>query len=408
MTPNRICGKIRQELEHGPLAEQVVPYVAALRRQQYANATVENHQYVLGRFSLWLHRAKRDVRGLDEMAVDRFVTRQRGLPRNARSALSAMLRRLREAGIAAPAKAIERSPAQHLAQEYRDYLRHQRGLVAATTYDYGATVERFLTRCFKAGHVDARTLRPADVVSEVKRTAQRYSPGATQLVTTALRSFLKYLRYRGQIEVDLVAAVPRVARWEQRGLPRYLPAADVRRMLEHCERTTALGRRNYAMLILLAQLGLRASELLALTLEDLDWVNGCLRVRSAKGGPEVWTPLPQEAGAALASYLRGGRPECGCRKLFIRGKAPYVGLSRAGDVSNLVREALDRAAIKSRCRGAHVLRHSLATEMLRQGASLDEIGEMLRHRDPNSTRRYAKVDVVALRALALPWPGGAS
>ena len=161
MTPNRICGKIRQELEHGPLAEQVVPYVAALRRQQYANATVENHQYVLGRFSLWLHRAKRDVRGLDEMAVDRFVTRQRGLPRNARSALSAMLRRLREAGIAAPAKAIERSPAQHLAQEYRDYLRHQRGLVAATTYDYGATVERFLTRCFKAGHVDARSSRAA-------------------------------------------------------------------------------------------------------------------------------------------------------------------------------------------------------------------------------------------------------
>ena len=407
MTPNRICGKIRQELEHGPLAEQVVPYVAALRRQQYANATIVNHQLVLGGFSLWLRRVKCDVRQIDERIVDRFMIQHRGLPNNAHAALRAMLRQLRQAGLATPAKAVERSPAQCVAQEYREYLRGQRGMAEKTTSNYADIVERFLMRCFKAGPVDLRVLQPADLVSEVKRALRRYSSGTIQLVTIALRSFLRYLRYRGQIEVDLASAVPHSARWELRGLPRYLPAADVRRMLEHCECATALGRRNYAMLLLLAQLGLRASELLALTLEDLDWVNGCLRVRSAKGGPEVWTPLPQEAGAALATYLRDGRPACDCRQVFIRGMAPYVGLSRAGDVSNLVREALDRAAIKSRCRGAHVLRHSLATEMQRQGASLNEIGEMLRHRAVESTRRYAKVDVEALRALALPWPGGA-
>ena len=407
MTPNQSSPRILEELKNGPLGAQVAPYVASLRRQQYADCTIVNHQLVLERFSRWLRRSKRDVQRIDEATILQFMKRQRGLPRNARAALIGILQQLRAAGVTAPAKPIKRSDAQCLVEEYRQHLLTQRGLTSRTVNSYVPVIGCFLQRLFGKGPVNVRAVQPADLEAEMKLCLRLHSRGFARVVITALRSFLRYLLYNGSVETDLTAAVPKVAYWEKCGLPRYLAATEVHRMLDHCERATALGKRNYAMLLLLAQLGLRASELLAVRLDDIDWLSGKLRVRSVKDGPQVYVPLPQKAGAALASYLRHGRPACECREVFVRGKAPYVGLACAGDVSNLVRQALDRAGVKSPCRGAHVLRHSLATEMMRQGASLDEIGEILRHRTVASTRVYAKVDVAALRLLALPWPGGA-
>jgi len=180
----------------------------------------------------------------------------------------------------------------------------------------------------------------------------------------------------------------------------------VQKVLHDCDRRTGIGRRNYAILLLLARLGLRAGEVVALNLEDIDWDNGHITVR-AKGGRWSQLPLPADVGKAIALYLRQDRPHVSCRRVFLRHRAPTVGFANSIAISSLVMSALKRAGVESARKGAHLFRHGLATDMLRHGASLDEIGDLLRHKSPNTTAIYAKVDLVALRSLALPWPGGA-
>jgi integrase len=177
-------------------------------------------------------------------------------------------------------------------------------------------------------------------------------------------------------------------------------------VLDHVDQQTAVGRRNYAILLLLARLGLRSWEIVALNLEDIDWENARITIRS-KGGRLSQLPLPADVGRAVAQYLRHGRPRSHCRRVFIRDKAPRVGFANSIAISTLVMRALQNARVASAHKGAHLFRHSLATNMIRQGASLEEIGELLRHQSPNTTAIYAKVDLPALRPLALPWPGGA-
>ena len=231
------------------------------------------------------------------------------------------------------------------------------------------------------------------------------SPGRAKLLVTALRYFLRYLRYQGEISVELARCVPPVAVWSLSTVPKFLPAGTVQRVLDQCERATPDGKRNYAVLLLLARLGLRASEIVALQLDDVDWDNGRITVR-CKGGRWAQLPLSADVGEAIAIYLRSGRPHCVCRHVFLRHRAPIRGFAHSITVSTIVRRALIHAGIDSVRKGAHLFRHTLATDLLRKGASLDEIGELLRHRSPNTTALYAKVDLTALRTLALAWPGG--
>lgn len=240
----------------------------------------------------------------------------------------------------------------------------------------------------------------------VQHHAHKLSPGRAQLLVTALRSFLRYLQHQGTITADLAVCVPTVARWSFASLPKFLPAGSVEKVLDRSDRQSLIGRRDYAILLLLARLGLRACEVVALNLEDIDWENARITIR-AKGGRWNQLPLPADVGEALASYLRHGRPCCSCRRVFIRSKAPQAGFTGSQSICALVRSALNRAGVESVRKGSHLFRHSLATSMIRKGASLDEIGELLRHRSPNTTAIYAKVDLPALRSLALPWQGGA-
>jgi site-specific recombinase XerD len=179
----------------------------------------------------------------------------------------------------------------------------------------------------------------------------------------------------------------------------------VQRVLDGCDRQTSIGRRNYAILLLLARLGLRACEVVGLNLEDIDWKEGQIAVRG-KGGKPVLMPLPVDVGEAIATYLRRDRARCSVRSVFIRDRAPLVGFQNSLAICSLVMRSLKKAGVESAHTGAHVFRHSLATNLLREGCSLDEIGELLRHQSPDTTAIYAKVDLVALRTLALPWPGG--
>jgi site-specific recombinase XerD len=214
------------------------------------------------------------------------------------------------------------------------------------------------------------------------------------------------MHHQGQISVDLARCVPPVANWSLSTVPKFLPAGTVQRLLDHYERNTPEGRRNYAVLLLLARLGLRACEIVALNLDDLDWNNGLINIRG-KGGRLAQLPLPYDVGEAIALYLRFARPRCTCRRVFLRHMAPVRGFAHSITVSTIVRRALIRAGVDSVRKGAHLFRHTLATDLLRQGASLDGIGELLRHQSPNTTALYAKVDLTTLRTLALPWPGGA-
>jgi len=215
---------------------------------------------------------------------------------------------------------------------------------------------------------------------------------------------LRYLHYKGLIDCDLSLAVPKVARWSFSTVPKHLSPDQVREVLRHCDRGTALGRRDYAILLLLARLGLRASEVVRLQLDDVEWET--MRITVCGKGKSAQLPLPADVARAIAKYLRNDRPRCACRSVFIRDRAPIGGFSGSTAISKIVQRALEKAGVVSVRKGAHLLRHSLATDMLRKGASLDEIGEVLRHKSPDTTAIYAKVDLNALKKLALPWPGG--
>lgn len=297
-------------------------------------------------------------------------------------------------------------PRQDVRQKFEDYLRCERGLAPASVGLYGDAVGRFLEHTFGDGQAQLAEITVAHVIGFVQFDAARLRhPKRAKVMTCALRSFLQYGRYLGEIRADLHASVPTVANWSMAGIPRSISPAQVHALLAQCDRRTATGRRDYAVMLLLARLGLRAGEVVELTLDDIDWVDGAIRIR----GPAQRCdrlPLPVDVGVALVEYLRDGRPACATRNVFIRSRAPRRELLGPSAISCIVSRALERAGIESHCKGAHLLRHSLATQMLSNGASLSEIGEILRHRDPQTTTIYAKVDLASLRALALPWPGG--
>jgi site-specific recombinase XerD len=224
-------------------------------------------------------------------------------------------------------------------------------------------------------------------------------------MVSALRSFLRFLLQHGEITTDLAACVPTVANWRLTGVPQHLSEQQVKKVLESCDRSTVVGRRDYAILLLLARLGLRASEIVKLELDDIDWRAGEIVVRG-KGSVHDRLPLVQETGEALAAYLRGDRPRNRSRRVFLQVRAPRCGFRGPASVSTIVAQALQRAGLDPPQKGAHLLRHSLATGMLSRGATMAEIAEVLRHRSPQTTEIYAKVDIIGLRSLAQPWPSG--
>jgi site-specific recombinase XerD len=246
----------------------------------------------------------------------------------------------------------------------------------------------------------------ADVLRFVQRRALHRRPVHMQQVCVGLRAFFRYLRFSGIIECDLAACVPRIAHWRLATLPRFLTRAQVQQVLAGCDQRTAIGRRNYAILLLLARLGLRAAEVQMLSLEDVDWRSGQLLIRGKGRGPEPM-PLPTDVGEALAAYLTNGRPASTSRHVFLRAVPPHTAFPNSATVTSIAWYAIRDAGIETAPKGAHVFRYTLATQMLRDGASLREIGQVLRHRDEDTTRIYAKLDLTRLRTLALPWPAGA-
>lgn len=285
-----------------------------------------------------------------------------------------------------------------LVRRFHAWMQQQRGLQDKTVRSYERVIGEVLqTLGDVPGDYTAASIREF----VIQRTEGR-SRAQGKCVLTAMRHFLRFLIADGRCRPGLDGAVPTIAMWRLSALPRYLPAADVDRILAACNRSTPVGLRDRAVLLLLARLALRAGDVRALAMGDLDWQQGSVRV-AGKSRTQVRLPLTQEVGNALVDYLTRGRPPADSDRVFVRMVAPWRPLATAS-VSALVARAIARAGVTTPFRGAHVLRHSAATEMLRQGATLDHIGAVLRHRYVDTTAHYAKVDVPRLRAITLPWP----
>ena len=358
-------------------------------------------------FGCWLQRRGLESNTIDEQLIEQYF-QQNAVPLHrgsSRTVLHRLLCLLREVGACPPAKMPAKSPDQILVEDFQQYLFKERGLADRTVEHYTEAAVAFLSGCREAQR-DRAALTAADVLTFVRHCALCRKPMHIQQLCCGLRSFLRYLRFRGDIQNDLAGCVPRIAHWRLATLPNFLTRAQIKRVLTHCNRRTRVGRRDYAVMLLLARLGLRAHEIRCLMLDDIDWRNGHLTIPSKGTGPQQM-PLPPDVGAALAAYLTDGRPVSRSRAVFVRLPPPHTQLACPRSVLSIAARALDASGVKAPRKGTHVFRHSLATQMLKGGASLREIGQILRHRDEDTTLIYAKVDLTRLRSLAMPWPGGA-
>ena len=394
----------------GPMATHIRAFAASRTALGYAKGSLQREIRLAAGFSRWLKQKGIALHRVDADQVARYLRHRRRQVRPGpgdAAALRHLLEFLRREGvIAAEAIAARRlTPVERSVHAYVEYLRDARALASATITNYAPFIRAFLMDRFGGGPLRLARLTAHDVVRFVQRQAPRLHLKRAKLLTSALRSFFQYARYQGAVTLDLAAAVPTVANWSMSSIPRAIGDEQVHQLLASIDRRTVMGRRDYAIVLLLARLGLRANEVAGLDLEDINWTAGQVSVRG-KRGHRTALPLPADVGAAIAAYLRHGRPPSSSRRVFLRSKAPIQGFLGQCAIGSIIRHRLHRAGIAAPTTGAHQFRHALATRMLRHGASLAEIGEILRHRSPQTTMVYAKVDLPALRTLALPWPGG--
>jgi site-specific recombinase XerD len=398
-----------QRLQVGPIGPHLQGFAALVSQQGYCNVNGWLKIRLVAKLSRWLHQRRIPLNELNEARITAFLNKRwKRLARHSgdQITMTLLLRHLRQAKVVAPPPLTNGGDLDLMILEYQDFLLSERSLMPSTTGRYLEVARRFLSCRFQDGKLYLKKLQARDVTDFVLHDTSHRGRRSAQLMATVLRSFLSFLLQKGRIATNLAAVVPSIPHQRLAGVPRYLETREVEMVLRSCDRRRKIGKRDYAIFLLLARLGLRANEVIQLTLDDIDWRAGELLIRG-KGARVDRLPLLQDVGQALADYLKNARPVCSSRRLFIQCRAPLEGFAGPGCVSNLVRWALLRLHLSPRNRGAHVLRHSLATGMLRNGASLAQIGQVLRHQLPQTTEIYAKVDFNALRALALPWTGGA-
>jgi integrase/recombinase XerD len=390
----------------GPLAMYADGFRADLAARGYAAGSADRNLRTLAHASRWMDDQRLSAGQLSVARLEEFLAaRRREGYHHALSirAVMPLVRYLRGVGVGVPGPAAGSSTVDRLAGEYRRYLAGERALTAQVTARYTRLAREFLSACLQPGGPGLAGLPAAWVTDYVVAQCGGRRPGSAKFVVTALRSLLRFLFLAGHTRCQLACAVPTVAHWGAGSLPRALSPETVAALLASCDTATLAGRRDRAILVLLARLGLRAGEVAGLELDDLDWRAGEISIRG-KGSRRERLPLPADVGEALVAYLHGGRPRVGCRTVFLRLNAPVEGLTVPA-VTAVVYRACARARLPRA--GAHRLRHSAASAMLAGGGTLTEVGQVLRHVRLETTAIYAKIDQAALRGLARPWPGGA-
>lgn len=393
----------------GPLAAYVDGFREDLAARGYTVQPRDRNLRMLAHVSRWMSEQSVSVAELTPDRLERFLeARRREGYHHALSmrAVMPLMEYLRALGVAPRQRVVAVSGELDLVvEDYRRYLDSERALTPAVVGKYARLARKFLAACGHAGGFEISEPSAAAVTDYVVRECRGRPAGSAKHMVTGLRSFLGFLFLTGHTDAALALAVPTVAHWGAGSLPRALSPDAVAALVASCDCTTQVGLRDRAIVVLLARLGLRAGEVAALELDDLDWRVGELVVHNRKADRRERLPLPVDVGEALVAYLHGGRPPVACRKVFLRLNAPIVGLSGPA-VTAVVYRACRRAGLPRA--GAHRLRHSAATAMLAGGASLAEVGQVLRHARQETTAIYAKVDRTALRGMARPWPGGAA
>ena len=393
----------------GPLAPYGQGFWEELARRGYSGWTAEKHVYLMAHLSRWLVEHDLNAEELTAERLDRFLADRRAKGHKRRVSprgVAPLVGYLRGLGVVPePARPVAVSPCAALLEEFAEYLVGERGLAPATVRRYGYFAGLLLAmRSWADGRESVRSLSPGEIAVFMLGQRERRGAGSLNNVAAALRALAQFLFVRGYTPASLAAAVPTGPSWRGAGLPRTVEPAVVARLLASCDRRTAVGRRDFAILTVLWRLGLRSAEVAALRVDDVDWRAGEITV-CGKGGLRERLPLPHDVGEAIAAYCRRGRHRGACRSLFVHVRAPYESMARAA-VGSVVTRACDRAGVVRI--GPHALRHTAACQMRAAGAPLVEIGQVLRHRQAASTAWYARDDRGALALLARPWPGAAS
>ena len=398
-----------KNVPEGPLVRYIDTFASLLVEQGYCRRHIGNKLRTIARFSGWLNAHKIPVGFVTQKHVVQFLSQdnqQKIVHTGQLSTLRDVLLFLQQSGVIhiAPVP-VNRTPVQQVVYLFGRHIIDDKGLSHKTVIQYSPFIECFLTACFGKGTVTLATLSGKNVLDFIQHEAVRLSVVRAKVATNALRAFLRFGVYLGDINADLIESVPMVASWAMTGIPRAISQQHIQAVLASCDRHSAIGRRDYAILMLLVYLGLRSGEVAALTLDSIDWARGSIRI-NGKCSQTTDLPLPVEVGLAIVDYLKHGRPDCHVRSLFLRALAPIRGLGSQTSIGTIVGAAITRAGVDTPTHGAHQFRHAVATNMLQNGASLTEIGCLLRHQHPKTTNIYAKVDLNALRSLSLAWPGG--
>jgi integrase/recombinase XerD len=386
----------------GPLAPFAEGFIAQLSNRCYSGQAIRSHRGLLVHLSRWLDERGLGVRELTPEVGERFLRTRREagyVTKVSDRGLRPLVSYLHELG-ELPEPSMISSPSEELVERFQRYQLWERGLVPEVVNSYARVARLFLGTRPDPIRVNVAELSAADVSAFVLEQSGQRSVADAHNVISGLRALLRFLHVEGWTQQDLASAVPKLAR-RQRDLPRALDSDHVVRVLESCDRATPVGIRDFAILTVLTRLGVRAGEVARLELRDVDWHAGEIVIHG-KGSRLDRLPLPWDVGEALADYLRRSRPACSHPQLFIRSCAPLTGLSRQA-IAGIVRGAAARAGLPPF--GPRRLRHIVATGLLRQGAALPEIAQLLRHKSLQTTTIYAKVDRTALSTLALAWPG---
>jgi site-specific recombinase XerD len=399
-----------RSMDAGELTPLVAEFVANLETLGYSSLTMSGYEASARHFACWLARAGHAAGDVDDDVVRRFASHRCHCPgfRRLNRVSKKYARRARrfveflaDRGLVQRTTSVSPPAHNQRVRAFQNWLQRHRGISDRTIDRHGRMVMRLLPALGSdPGQYHAHLVRQV-ILAETKRASIAY----VKTMAMALRGYLRFLAASGLCRPGLDQAVPTIPQWRLSALPRYIGSADVERLIATCDLTTLAGVRDRAVLCLLARLGLRAGDIVALRLDDIEWRQATLSVRG-KSRRETRLPLPQDAGDAVLDYLRHGRPKSACDRLFLTSTAPFQALS-GSTVSSIVRRALDRARIAAPSKGANLLRQSAATAMLRRGATLDMVGAVLRHRSPDMTAHYAKVDVLMLQQIARPWPGDA-
>lgn len=400
-------------------SHELTPYLPSFEDQMssvgFTTLTIKTYSEAVCHFGTWLSIHSIRPGDIKNDVFERFCAHRctcSGYPRSTNLSRKYLRRVHRFLDFLVETKVIVRAePAETLPSVawdqigFSDWLFNEQGLTQTTVSKYVRALSKILPQLgYDAGQYTASSIRR--VVCEY---AKRYKPVTAKDYTTSLRSYLKYLTIRGLCSSSLIAAVPTIAQWRLSALPRYISASEVQRVVQSCDTTQQVGLRDKAILLLLSQLGLRASDIVNLQLSDIDWQSATLLVRG-KSRRVSRMPLPQEVGDAIIRYLEAGRTHHSTlTHLFLCVTAPYRALSSPSIVSGIVNCAIKRSGIEvPTFSGAHLLRHSAATAWLRKGVALDTISTLLRHGSADMTMHYAKVDISALSDLTVAWPGEAS